>query len=83
MGTLTVTAKGQVTLRKDLLEHLGVHPGEKIAVDKLPDGRIEVKAARPAGKISDAFNFLKRKKGPSLSIEEINKIAARGWARRR
>jgi AbrB family looped-hinge helix DNA binding protein len=83
MSTLTVTAKGQVTLRKDLLEHLGVHPGEKIAVDKLPDGRIEVKAARPAGKISDAFNFLKRKKGPSLSIEEINKIAARGWARRR
>ena len=41
MSTLTVTAKGQVTLRKDVLEHLGVHPGEKITVDKLPDGRIE------------------------------------------
>jgi AbrB family looped-hinge helix DNA binding protein len=83
MSTLTVTAKGQVTLRKDLLEHLGVHPGEKIAVDKLPDGRIEVKAARPAGKITDVFNYLKRKKGPSLSIEQIKRIAARGWARRR
>ena len=46
MSTLTVTAKGQVTLRKDLLDHLGVHPGEKITVDKLPDGRIEVKAAQ-------------------------------------
>ena len=44
MSTLTVTAKGQVTLRKDVLEHLGVRPGEKISVDKLPDGRIEVKA---------------------------------------
>jgi AbrB family looped-hinge helix DNA binding protein len=83
MTTLTVTAKGQVTLRKDLLEHLGVHPGEKITVDKLPDGRIEVKAARPTGKISDAFGFLKRKDGPSLSIEEMNKIAARGWAGKR
>jgi len=83
MSTLTVTAKGQVTLRKDVLEHLGVRPGEKITVDKLPDGRVEVKAAQPAGKISDVFNFLKRKKGPSLSIEEINRIAARGWARRR
>lgn len=83
MSTLTVTAKGQVTLRKDLLEHLGVHPGEKITVDKLPDGRIEVKAARPTGKISDAFGFLKRKDGPSLSIEEINEIAARGWAGKR
>jgi len=83
MNTLTVTAKGQVTLRKDVLEHLGVHPGEKITVNKLPDGRIEVKAARPAGKISDAFGFLKQKSGPSLSIEQINQIAARGWAGKR
>jgi AbrB family looped-hinge helix DNA binding protein len=83
MSTLTVTAKGQVTLRKDLLKHLGVRPGEKITVDKLPDGRIEVKAVRPTGKISDVFNFLKRENGPSLSIEEMNRIAARGWAGKR
>jgi hypothetical protein len=66
-----------------MAEHLGVQPGDKIAVDKLPDGRIEVRAARPTGDISDVFNFLKRKKGVKLTIEEINKIAARGWARRR
>jgi AbrB family looped-hinge helix DNA binding protein len=83
MSTLTVTAKGQVTLRKDILKHLGVQPGEKITVDKLPDGRIEVKAVRPAGRISDAFGFLKRKNGPALSIEEMNKIAADGWAGKR
>ena len=83
MSTLTVTAKGQVTLRRDLLEHLGVHPGEKITVNKLPNGKIEVKAARPTGKISDVFGLLKRKGGLSLSIEEMNKIAARGWAGKR
>ena len=83
MITLTVNAKGQVTLRKDLLKHLGVHPGEKITVDKLSGGRIEVRAARPMGKISDAFGFLRSKDGPSLSIEEMNKIAARGWAGKR
>ena len=84
MSTLTVTAKGQVTLRKDLLEHLGVHPGEKITVDKLPDGRIEVKAARPTGDISDVFGSLKRKrKGRPLSIEEMNDLIARGWAGKR
>ena len=66
MTTLTVTAKGQVTLRKDLLKHLGVNPGEKITVDKLPDGRIEVKAARPTGKISDAFGFTEEKGWPVL-----------------
>jgi AbrB family looped-hinge helix DNA binding protein len=86
MSKLTVTAKGQVTLRKDVLEHLGVRPGEKVSVEKLPDGRIEVRAARPTGKISDAFDFLKRKDGrggPSLSIEEMNKIIADGWAGKR
>ncbi len=83
MSTLTVTAKGQITLRKDLLKHLGIQSGEKLTVDKLPDGRIELKAARPTGKISDVFDFLKRDDGPSLSIEEINKVVAEGWAGRR
>ena len=83
MSTLTVTAKGQITLRRDLLKHLGVQPGERIAVDKLPDGRIEMKAVQPSGKISDVFDFLKRKNGPSLSIEEINEVAKRGWAGKR
>lgn len=80
MSTLTITAKGQVTLRKDLLKHLGVNPGERVTIDKLPDGRIEIKAARPTGKISDVFNLLKRDKSPSLSIKEIDDIAKRGWA---
>ena len=83
MSTLTVTAKGQVTLRKSLLEHLGVRPGEKVTVDKLPNGRIEVRAARPSGKISDVFDFLKRENGRSLSIEEMNKLTARAWAGKR
>ena len=83
MSTLTITAKGQVTLRRDLLLHLGVRPGEKILVSKLPDGRIEVRAARQTGRISDVFDFLKRKRGPHLSIEEMNEVAARGWAGRR
>jgi len=83
MNDLTVTAKGQVTLRKDILQHLGVQPGEKIAVDKRPDGRIEIKAARTSGKISDVFNLFKKRGGPSLSIEDINEIARRGWADKR
>ncbi len=52
-------------------------------MEKLPDGRIEVRAARQTGDISDVFNFLKRDGGPSLSIEEMNEVAARGWAGRR
>ena len=80
MSTLTVTGKGQVTLRKEVLRHLGVQPGEKVDVDLLPGGRVEVRAARRKGKISDAFGILKREGQPTLSIEEINEIAAQGWA---
>ena len=83
MSTLTITIKGQVTLSQDLMRHLGVRPGEKIAVEKLPGGRIELKAARPTGKISDVFGTLKRKNGPSLTIEKMNKLIARGWAGKR
>jgi AbrB family looped-hinge helix DNA binding protein len=83
MTTLTVTSKGQITLRKDLLKYLGVQPGEKIDVEKLPGGRIVVKAARPNGRISDVFGCLKRPDGPSLTIDEINQIAADSWAGRR
>ncbi|MBV8798204.1 MAG: AbrB/MazE/SpoVT family DNA-binding domain-containing protein [Alphaproteobacteria bacterium] len=83
MSTLTVTSKGQVTLRKDILNHLGVHPGETVSVNKLPDGAIEVRAARPAGKISDVFGSLKRKGQRRLSIEEIGQISIEGWAGKR
>lgn len=80
MTILSVTAKGQVTLRKDVLKHLGVRPGDKIDVHMLPNGRIEVRAARRTGKISDAFGILHRQDGPRLTIEEMNEVIAGGWA---
>lgn len=83
MSTLTITAKGQVTLRKDLLNHLGVQPGETVTVSKLPDGAIEVRPAHPKGRISDVFNSLKRKGAPRLSIKQMKKIAEEGWAGKR
>jgi hypothetical protein len=79
MIAITVTAKAQITLSKDILKHLGINPGEKITVDKLSDGRIKVKAARPMGKISDAFGFLKKENARPLSIEEMNEIAGLCW----
>ena len=80
MSTLTITAKGQVTFRKDLLQHLGVHPGEQLTVQKLPGGRIEVMATKPSGQISDAFDMLKSKPTAKLSTDEMNAVAAQGWA---
>ena len=80
MSTLTVTAKGQVTLRKDVLHHLGVRPGDKISVEKLPDGRVEVRAA-PKGDISEFFGMLGNPQDIHLTIEEINEAIRQAGAR--
>ena len=37
MATLTVTSRGQVTFRKEVLQHLGVKPGDKIELQLLPE----------------------------------------------
>lgn len=83
MTTLTITTRGQVTFRRDLLQHLGIRPGEKVRVEKLPDGRVELKAVRPAGTIDDFVGLLKGKSRKKATIEEINEAAAAGWAGRK
>jgi bifunctional DNA-binding transcriptional regulator/antitoxin component of YhaV-PrlF toxin-antitoxin module len=80
MATLTVTSRGQVTFRKEVLQHLGIQPGEKIELDLLPDGRGVLKAARPAGSIGAFVGLLAGRSKKVATIEEINEAAARGWA---
>ena len=81
MASQTVTAKGQVTLKRELLQHLGVTPGERGDFDKLPGGELRVRAARPTGTIDDFLSVLDGKVAleKPLSIEDMNRIAAAGW----
>ena len=79
MTTLTVTARGQVTFRKDVLQHLGIKPGEKLELHLLPDGRGLLKAARPKGSIADFLGLLAGKTKKVATIDEMNEAAARGW----
>ena len=79
-ATLTVTARGQVTFRKDLLKHLGLQPGQKVEVDLLPEGRVQIRAALPKGSINDFIGCLAGKTTKVATIEEINEAIARGWA---
>lgn len=83
MTTLKVTAKGQITLRREVLEHLGVAPGERLVVDKLPGGGVALRAEGRKGALRSLFGSLKPEPGRTLSLEEMEKIAADGWAGRR
>lgn len=80
MTTLTVTAKGQVTLKKELLQHLGVKPGQKIEVDALPGGQLAMKAAPRKGSWEEVYGMLAGKTDKVATIEEMNEHIRKGWA---
>jgi AbrB family looped-hinge helix DNA binding protein len=58
MTLLTVTERGQVTFRKEILRHLGIKPGEKVELDLLPDGRATLRAAKSRGSIDGFIGLL-------------------------
>jgi bifunctional DNA-binding transcriptional regulator/antitoxin component of YhaV-PrlF toxin-antitoxin module len=80
MATLTVTTRGQVTFRKDVLQHLGIEPGGKIELELMPDGRAALKAARPAGTLDGFLGLLAGKANKIATLEEIGEAMERGWA---
>lgn len=80
MPKLSVTTRGQVTFRKEVLQHLGVKPGEKIELELLPNGQGIVRAARPSGSIERFIGHLAGKTMKVATIEEMNEAAAKGWA---
>ena len=81
MAILTVTARGQVTFRKEVLKHLGIRPGDTIRLDLMPDGRAELKADQPKGSWGDLSGMLKGKgNGARLSIDEMGEAIAEAAA---
>ena len=78
MAALTVTAKGQITLRRELLEHMGIAPGQQIEVDKLAHGVLALHAKTPHG--LDAFVGCLPPPAKTLSVEDMNALIADAWA---
>ena len=77
--TLTVAAKGRITLRRDLLRHLGAKPGDRLHVDLLGDGSLQLrpKRGKPASSI---FGLLGESEAAPLTVAEIKDSTERGWA---
>lgn len=75
---LTITAKGQVTLRHAVLEHLHARPGQKIDVAFLPNGRIELRAIDDAPRIDQLRGTLSRPGLPKVSLADMQDAIERG-----
>ena len=82
-STLKITSKGQITLRKALLDRLGVRPGDTITVEFVAPGHAEVRRAEAGAGLEAFVGCLRKPGGPTLSIEEMNAIDREGWAGRR
>lgn len=81
MTTLTVTARGQVTFRREVLRHLGIRPGDRIRLDLMPDGRAALSADRPEGSWEELAGLLMGKgNGARLSIDELDEAIAEAGA---
>ena len=75
---MTVTTKGQVTLRRAVLDHLGVKPGGKVGVSLLPDGRVELAPAFAGHDLRDARGMLRRSRRRPVSLKEMQKAIEAG-----
>jgi hypothetical protein len=78
---LTVTAKGQVTLRQAVLDHLGVTPGGKVAVSLLPDGRVELAPTTAGHDLSSTRGALHRKGQRHVSLRQMQNAIEAGRRR--
>jgi len=78
MTALTVTAKGQITLRRGLLQHLGIAPGQQLEVDKLAGGvlALHVKTQRGLGSFVGCLPPPAR----VLTLDELNTLSRQSWA---
>ncbi len=84
MTTLTITAKGQITLKKELLRHLGLKPGDAIDVYPAAGGKLTLQPVQRGNRtIEDSIGGLARPGQKPLTIEEMNDVIAQSWAGRR
>jgi antitoxin PrlF len=78
MTEVTISRRGEIELPQDMLDHLGVRPGERISIAKLPKGVVSLRAA-PTGDISAFFGVLAREGQRPLTLDEMNDARPPDW----
>ncbi|MBQ7625775.1 MAG: AbrB/MazE/SpoVT family DNA-binding domain-containing protein [Rhodocyclaceae bacterium] len=78
--TMTVTARGQFTLNKQWLKHLGIRPGEKVSVSMEPDRTIRIAPAARKLSLDEVLARIGKYDVGSASVDEINRLVAEGYS---
>jgi antitoxin PrlF len=78
-----ITSKGQATIPKEIRDHLGLKPGDRVKFFIHPDGHVVILPKLPASALR---GMLKTKRARPVTIEEMNEGIAEGatagWRRR-
>lgn len=80
MTTSTLTAKGQTTVPREIREHLGLKPGDKIDYEIAPDGTVRLRVQKLS--FADSAGLLARPGQRAASIEEMDDAIAEAVADR-
>ena len=80
MTTSTRTANGQTTVPREIREHLGLKPGDKIDYEIAPDGSVGLSVQTLS--FADSASLLARPDQRAASIEEMDDAIADAVAER-
>ena len=75
MPTATLTTKGQITIPKEVREHLGVDTGDRLSFVVQPDGTVIVQPL--TRHVRELAGLLRRPRQRSVSIDRMDAAIAR------
>ena len=75
MSAATITSKGQITLPREVRDHLHVREGDRVEFEIDREGEVRVRPM--TGTVEELFGMLRRPGAPSRSLEEIDEGIAR------
>jgi AbrB family looped-hinge helix DNA binding protein len=81
MPAATMTTKGQVTIPKEVRQHLKLHAGDRVNFVVRPDGEVLLKPAKID--IRELGGMLYRKGRKPVTIEEMDAAMGRLFGKRR
>jgi len=80
MATSTLTSKGQITVPKEIRDHLKLRTGQRLEFQVAADGRVVM---RPRSRdVRDLKGIVRTSRRKTVSVEEMNQVIAQGFSRR-